>query len=544
MRNSNSAFQSLLNDLVELASPGRLGFYKGFEVTTIFGKRAAIKRPFNVLTLICAEESAQPSDTYYLGKRLKIPGMRDVQFGVARYTVSVDQLSSAIKAASETGEWQSNGSPLALDHLAYVAPVLVPPDGRDSVPLNGVLKNNFWDGAYVLELFDDTKTLVADLIRNPSHLMALAEEVLVRTPIHLAGLSDRLGNMVIQLPVDVIRSKSRYRNSAVELSVAWHPKAESRPLQIHAIAQRDGVISAYSVTPLAGDAANVQVGRLNDPYTVMVWDMQNGAALAASGPQAPLLQATVGTHIMAPANRRLTLADGTQQRIELKQAQAPSTIGMVRPRLKWASDRLYETETSNLTRTRQLRQYCAFGPQPGDRAAAYADLRFLIERHGEHGVWLWDPYLSSADILQTLFFNPYSHAPMRALASASRASKKDNASWIAQQAAHLSNCNCNYEGLNLEYRALNGEAGWDFHDRFLIFPEIDGRALAWSLGISVNQAGSAHHILQRVDNGRLVAEAFDQLWNELGTDQVVWSWPRTRGIDSAVGSATTRSPSP
>lgn len=544
MRDSNSAFQSLLGDLVELIAPGRLGFYNGFEVTEIIGMRAGVEQPFNVLTLICAEEDVQPRTPKFLGDRIKVPRMRGVKFGVARYAVSVEKLSSAIKLAGETGKWQPCGAPLTLDHLTYSAPVLVPSDGRERVPLNGVLKNNFWDGAHVLELFDDTKTLVADLIRKPSCLMALAEEVLARTPIHLAGLSDRLGNVVIQLPVDVIRTKSRYRSAAVELSVAWHPKAESRPLLAHAIAQRDGVISAYNVTPLSGDACSVQVGPLNDPYSIMVWDEKNGAALAASGPQMPILQANVGTSVMSPPSRLVTLADGSHQRIELKHAQAPNAIGTVRPRLKWATDRLYETETSNLARTRQFRQYCALGPQQEDRADAYADLRFLIERHGEHGVWLWDPYLSGADILQTLFFNPYAHAPMRALASASRAAKNDNASWIAQQAAHLSNCNSNYEGLKLEYRALNGNAGWDFHDRFLIFPGNEGRALAWSLGISVNQAGGAHHILQRVDNGRLVAEAFDQLWNELGADQLVWSWLRTGVLHSASSAADTRSPAP
>jgi hypothetical protein len=71
-----------------------------------------------------------------------------------------------------------------------------------------------------------------------------------------------------------------------------------------------------------------------------------------------------------------------------------------------------------------------------------------------------------------------------------------------------------------------GQAGWAFHDRFLIFP-ISGRgALAWSLGTSINGLGNRHHILQQVDDGQLVMEAFRELWDQLDQpEHVVWKKP-------------------
>jgi hypothetical protein len=84
----------------------------------------------------------------------------------------------------------------------------------------------------------------------------------------------------------------------------------------------------------------------------------------------------------------------------------------------------------------------------------------------------------------------------------------------------------NLHGLRLEYRIKTGPAGWAFHDRFLIFPKIDSGALAWSLGTSLNSLGKRHHILQQVDDGQLVMDAFDELWQELNEpEHLIWKTP-------------------
>jgi len=82
-------------------------------------------------------------------------------------------------------------------------------------------------------------------------------------------------------------------------------------------------------------------------------------------------------------------------------------------------------------------------------------------------------------------------------------------------------------GLRLEYRVRRGPAGFGFHDRFLIFPRSeDSPARAWSLGTSVNMLGKEHHILQQVDDGQLVADAFEELWKELiKPEHLIWKRP-------------------
>jgi hypothetical protein len=81
--------------------------------------------------------------------------------------------------------------------------------------------------------------------------------------------------------------------------------------------------------------------------------------------------------------------------------------------------------------------------------------------------------------------------------------------------------------LRLEYRIRTESAGWPFHDRFLIFPGEPGAgARAWSLGTSVNGVGKRHHILQQVDDGQLVMDAFNRLWDELDqAEHLIWRVP-------------------
>jgi hypothetical protein len=61
----------------------------------------------------------------------------------------------------------------------------------------------------------------------------------------------------------------------------------------------------------------------------------------------------------------------------------------------------------------------------------------------------------------------------------------------------------------------------------LIFPATADRgALAWSLGTSVNSLGKQHHILQQVDDGQRIMDAFLDLWDRLnGPEHLIWKTP-------------------
>jgi hypothetical protein len=216
---------------------------------------------------------------------------------------------------------------------------------------------------------------------------------------------------------------------------------------------------------------------------------------------------------------------------------------------------MYREETDRLLAERRFVQY---KPEPGLLLPEKAldDVRHLINQHGEEGVWLWDPYLSAKDIISTLFYCRFFGSELRALTAGyiaptegqptqkrqrcsewlgarihelfarPEASLSPSAQFVAEQHATLTGIKSNMRGLHLEFRMRTGAAGWRFHDRFLIFPAADRAALAWSLGTSINSLGKQHHILQLVDDGQRISDAFTELWNALDQpEHLIWKTP-------------------
>jgi hypothetical protein len=289
-----------------------------------------------------------------------------------------------------------------------------------------------------------------------------------------------------------------------------------------------------------------------------VWDDANQVLLSASPVQTFLLMAGISmraTSIDDPGEPKRTFsipAKGAAPRseeIELKRVDKPHFVGSPpeRPREPWRSERIFKLSSRQLQERKEFVQYGQFTGR--DRKEALADLHWLLEKHGAFGAWLWDPFLNAEDVLQTLFFNPHADSDLRALSNgntfeSSDSEEEDEAgtpspaeaqvaaavpavdgsiAWKKEQSDAL-NANCgNRVGLKLDFRLRRNGAGWKFHDRFLIFPKEDGRALAWSLGTSVNSFGRSHHILQKVSNGELVQNAFLSLWDRLEKDDYkVW----------------------
>jgi len=99
--------------------------------------------------------------------------------------------------------------------------------------------------------------------------------------------------------------------------------------------------------------------------------------------------------------------------------------------------------------------------------------------------------------------------------------------FVALQRRVFQEAESNLEGLRLEFRRKYGQYGSSFHDRFLIFPRtLHRETLVWSLGTSINGVGKEHHILQLVDNGQAIMDAFLELWNKLTEpEHLVWRVP-------------------
>jgi hypothetical protein len=551
-----------------------LGFYTQFEITEIFAFPEGTKQAVNVFSLCVAEDrpDEHASKPAYLNpERIRLKGLKGWAFGIARYSMPLVTVVEALKNVSQKEEWCLSGETLRFGSLIPSISQFVPPDSATEVPLNKVLKNNFWAGSYVTEWHDAKKVIFQPFFDDSRLLVELSEAIQKYIPIRLASLSDRLGGIVVQLPVTVITAK--FKNlpdlAGYDVELAWHSKATHRPLRVTCETGFDGLISGYASSIIEAPGTILRTQRGAGFHDAVIWDDQNNVVLAATGPMSPVNSIALNMQIQSSEPRIFrTGAPGSEKEHRVMLATTES-VNVGESKIKrdggWTAKRMYKSEAARLAAQRRFVQY---RPQPGQQDAeherALEDLRFLINLHGADAAWLWDPYLDADDVLETLFFCRHANADLRALTSFGETpeARVENSKEIAsrslpkewpcktlfwrlfrgffKQAPSLTRADKslrrakmilqtrggNLEGLRLEFRVKAGSAGWGFHDRFLIFPTTSQGALAWSLGTSVNNLGEQHHILQKVDDGQLIMDAFTDLWEQLDQpEHLVWKAP-------------------
>lgn len=580
--------------LQELSVPGVIGFYRSIEITEVL--RVQGKTFTNILTLAVAEPLEAPVEVdwqkvFLNEKRQKLTGT-DWYVGIAQYRLSLDAFLEKLADFETSGRWSPSPVGIETGTLAAVAPQYVGSDGQVRNPWNGVLKNNFFEGSHVMELFDTSKRQLKFLLDDSRRLTGLAEIVGQYVPIKLDGMSDRLGNIIIQMPVTVLSSEVRGSAEGDHcIAVEWHPEVAPRSLKISAEIWEDSTFVGYDSATISTGQAKLRLNSPGGGARSQIWDENKGVLLSADPPVTFITSINMSMSIAgataAAAPRKFLLTDSSG-------AQFPKSLGLIshsvpdrfigsspeKPREPWVSQRVFSESVSNLIARKEFVQYGHAGTTvrkaaeqtadnddstglvrtvaPHDsvkgmsakdqtRMAALGDLHWLMKEHGEEGVWLWDPFLDAEAVLRTLFFCPHAGVPLRALTAgkappceSQKLESKDELSKAAQrklareradrerreQVERFETAKGNCHGLNLEFRIREGSAGWGFHDRFIIFPRNQGGALAWSLGTSVNSFGDEHHILQKVQHGEAIAQAFLDLWGRLDKQKyVIWKTP-------------------
>jgi hypothetical protein len=546
LRNWDS--QRARQEIARLLTPGVLGHYTHFEATEVFATAGMGSAPFNVFSIFVAEERApNAAETPHLlnhQQRIKVKSLPEWNFGINRYVSPIAELLPLLDALCDAKEWRGSGHPLHAGELISAPPQFVPPDFGTPVPWNRVLKNNFWNGSHVFEWADAEKTALQPLFDDPRRLQELSDTVRAYAPLGLASFSDRLGSIVIQLPVTVLigRFAELQGSGDFRLSTTWSPQATPRPLRASCAMHFDDVIAAFRSVPAEDTETQLPMYDGQGLHHGILWDDANGVLLAATGEMSFVSAVVTNLYLLDPEPRVFVVPDGQggekTVRIGLIPEPIQNTVGeaVKNPAGEWTQRRIYKEETDKLLVERRFVQY---KPEQGVdlRAKALADIRWLIDKHGEDGVWLWDPYLSADDIINTLFHCRFFGANLRGLTAgdepASQATEAPpgdarpaSERFSAAQNVRLTNLNSNFRGLDLEYRIRTGSAGWGFHDRFLIFPATDRAAKAWSLGTSVNSLGDRHHILQQVGDGQRIRDAFAELWDALDRpENLIWKTP-------------------
>lgn len=557
-----------------LVKEGNIGIYNSCEVTELVIMEPTNKI-YNLYTLcVFQEKDVTPKKHQYvkgLCNRIEIDDKHSI--GIFQYELELTEIKENFEKLINEYKWISNHkdeSSIKYDDLRILKKQFIP--SIDENRLNHVLKNNFYSGSYILEFFDEKKQF-GFLTEDEENFEKISKKINKRIPINLFKIRDRLGNFIFQFPVNILNVDTKVASDSwdsLNFNLSWHPLIKDNfPdcfLTVDSVLDNNYMGNNFKEYD-GNDFQEVYVGNVDSSVNVKIWRKDPNLILYTDSNhyiKSIDLSISIGS-----LNKRYFMNDGEKVVISLTSKDFESSVED-QQYYQYINNSIGIKEKYLLQETLSFKQYT---PEHGKREGL-SDLRRLISENGKNGVYLWDPYLSFDEIINTLFYCHFEGVELKALGSLNknviRISSKnhiqndfnnifkernfiqnfclikkkvldfisflkkiighskydDNAKWIEKQKNLFKNLNSNFEGLNLEFRVQIGKGA---HDRFLIFPGNPKRyeqPKVYSLGTSVNSFGRNYHILQEVSYPQAVIREFNKIWEESKKpENLIWKYP-------------------
>ncbi len=510
-----------MDDFELLLKNGNIGIYKKCEVIEIFGFNTTNKKPFNILTLVTFEDTKQINIEGLMTEKLNsFKGVKNLKWGINRKILDIPTIQSFYKILLENKKYcLDKKTESDIGTLNFLSKQFIEIDETlNKIQLNNILKNNFNNGSYILEAFDETKECLQFLIEDTILLNDLSEKVSDLVDIKLANVSDRLGNVIFQFPINIFKLQYLVPNgqNLIQFNFKFHSEL-SKKLEILVVAENkfdNSILDFNTKTIKNNDSITIDTSE-NIEYFLI--DKKSNLILNKNSLNG--IKYMMNTISLVNQQPRCFKIENDDFEVTVHN-NTTSFIGgnpnQTTEYTTWINNRKYEHERKELEKSKSFIQY--FGNQ-GEDEKAINDIISLIKTNGDQGVFLWDPYLDAIDIKKLLYHTPTVNVDLKAITGLKQ--NKDKKKEILKMRNEFESDDINYLSLNLEVRGRINNNGYDFHDRFLLFPLEKPRV--WSLGISVNQLGKSHHILQEVKNAQHILNAFNSLWNQLNNKGcLVW----------------------
>ena len=504
-----------------------IGNFKCIELFEVIGIRDS-NPSFNIFSLAVAHETDLPltEKENITPNLIKLKADKSQKFGVLKRIVSIEDFLKIISYLVTPGSNEDDRNKLCYGHLKAIPPVYVPPLEQGKNEFLGLLKNNFFGGSHLFEWFDESKEYVAPLIKNLAALDELSGRLQEYLPIKIGTHSDRLGNIIVQIPCAAVaftieRRDEQSHQLLSNLAVSPHFSGE---MNFSGIFWREqyGSIIDFQKIPLVAGRNIIPFQQINGKGYYTIWDESN--QIICSGGQVRSFVESVNSPMsLQEYNQRIfKLPNGKEKRINIFTPTSQSQIGKnTKDYRNWVRNRFLKIEKQELHNTLKLRQF-----KRDMRQEALDFIRELIKKYGKNGIYLWDPYLNAKDLLETVFFSPYANSPIKALTGLKIAPQENKTSSYKADLANEINQAIRQAGwLNLTFVNADRSKVGEFHDRFIIFPQERYEPVkAWSLGTSVNSLGKSHHIIQEVEDGQIIADVFEEMWEQSINDEnnILW----------------------
>lgn len=498
-------FEKLEEDFRFLSKEESIGIYNKCEVIEIYGITSS--HVFNILTVLrYTTDNIKEQSGYITKKPMTFKGMRNIKWGIKRRWLDKNNCENIFKKLLQNNKLTFEDSTSKIGRLELIRKKYVSCYKDD---LNNILQKSNENGNYVMEAFDISKKDVKFLLENQIALNEFSDDVNQLVGFDIMKIPDRLGNVIFQFPINKVEFNidNDNDNFYIEINLNKDLNKENTPdLHIIIYEEESGYIKVKNIEkhitiPLS-EFYHIKIKIVDLNKNIILWENNFS----------PFKIEMMPSYKVIKQNRIFEL-DGRKEKVILdKWINSKISQNMV----YWINDRRYDKELKLLEEQKSFVQYKGINGNE-----ALKDIRYLLNRYGQYGVYLWDKFLSAKDIKNTLYYTPYIDVPLKAITGLENTIGDNKKDRIDSIKVELDKDNKEDLHINLEVRAKKGNNGWDFHDRFLIFPLPKPKV--WSLGISVNQLGRSYHILQEIKHAKYVLGSFNELWNCLNNeDCIVW----------------------
>lgn len=518
-----------ISDFDKLCKEGEIGFYTSCEVTQIFLFDKETKNVYNYFTLVTFEEDEFKTTIEHLTKK-PIAINKQFSLGAMRVTLKIDEAKTLFNEISQsTFTLDSNKCEIARK-LVLLPKQFVSSswDYEVTPPVGKLLKPNYWGDSYIIEFFSEDKPLIGKLSEVDIDKINKAISQIESITIDLTNAYERVENIVFQFPITILTcSHPLKQTDTLEVTVYTHPKlTESLDLVITAKTSLDNLTTGFSNIATKPDETPVNLS-LGDSNKLELNIAKINSDILLHQSRSNYIRSFGGLMMVSMANcEPRTIITRVGEKIE---------IPLSSPRPLSVGKRKDDFFTQIKRRERQNELLLNSGDcQVFDvkmQNEAYKFVRDLINKHkdGVKEIYLWDPFLRSQDIIDTLYFQN-TGVPFKCICSLKAArnidengnldeSSEQSLSYEDFKVEELNNFLAKSNNLNviLEFRCQHSNYGTKFHDRFLIFTSTDSNELpvVYSLGTSVNSLGKSHHMIQKVTDARLIKQNFDIMWDKL-----------------------------
>lgn len=467
----------------------------------------------------------------------------NLQVLISKQVLKVEKFLSIYEYVEANQEWRNGEESGYTDSVFAIEARFVPetdPTGTLSsdnslVPLElAFYGSNFSGNYYICELFS-AKQKLQTLVNNSDikEIQKLMKNAGLQYD--LSRMKDRIGNVVCKIPVKIVCHKplklSPNRGISGSFSKVISTENEMKcTLQI--LSEYDGMLVSNRISVFSlRDQESFEYEIPPNRYTnrIILSDNETGIVYYMA-----VRDYSFGSdyyHTITPPqffhqrlpNMREIVREEVTVKVPLTNLSGVGEISIPKDIYEINQRRNYWTEDF----AHEHNYFHAFND--GQREQALNSIRKIVNDKSLFWdlkeIWLIDPYLMPDDILDTVVYCEKYKISVRCLTSintinGNAVTKISNENGALSSFENTKNTfreqlekaipkSCD---LGLEYRTVFGNHGKAFHDRYLVLKYGVNKTRVWSLGISLNQIGESHHIIQIVESPAEVECIIDDIW--------------------------------